>query len=307
MSVVEIFFPTPFRVVVVWPNRYGVGNLQCLPEEVAPLPLEMRLAHLEGVPIRWRVGAREGLALWNRRGVFLIPRSTHVQVEQELLLPGELRIQEENNGLVLAGPGVPGERQEIPLRDLKRVVLALQADPPAVWAAGLYSSSSPRRIWVQVIQPEFPPELPPEFLLRLEVPDICPEPGLEIAPGFLAVRSGRELWAGRLAQNALPLVFQDEGFGLAAAGFSPRGRWLVGLRGQGERSTEVLRWRWARAAFRPVRVEEIPPTPDRGFPTRIAPGLNWAIRAGNRIWAIPLSIGEGKGEPQETLRRILPA
>jgi len=305
MSVVEIFFPTPFRVVVVWPNRYGVGNLQCLPEEVAPLPLEMRLAHLEGVPIRWRVGAREGLALWNRRGVFLIPRSTHVQVEQELLLPGGLRIQEENNGLVLAGPGIPGEKwvltRDFQGKHLERVVLALRADPPAVWAAGLYSGGPYVGFAVQAFHPGGMLDL------KVQLPIVNVRP--EVAPGFLAILGEDLLWAGGMDQNSLALLLEDKK--LIGLGFSPRGRWLVALR---EDSSSFM-WRWAREAFRLVRHEEIAGLPEKSHPyslwsIRIAPSLKWAICVDHGVWAIPLPSPlppppkEG-GKPQETLRRIL--
>ncbi|GEM_PF-3911341 len=299
----DIFFPTPYQFVIVWHDGYWMGKIQGPPREVVPLPLERRLAHLRGVPIRWRVGAREGLAIWNWEGAFLIPRSTRVQVERELLLPGGLKIQEEKNRLVLTGPGIPGEKQVLPQNRLgqylERVVLAIRADPPAVWAAGLYCSGPYSSFAVRAVHPG--------GMLDLNIPLPAINACMEVAPGFLAILGGKQLWAGGMDQNSLALLLEGELIGL---GFSPRGRWLVALR----EDSSLFVWRWAREAFRLVRHEEIAGLPEKSHPNsiwsiRIAPSLKWAICVDYGVWAIPLPSPlpppkEG-GEPRETLRRIL--
>ena len=100
-------------------------------------------------------------------------------------------------------------------------------------------------------------------------------------------------------------------WGLAAAALSPRGRWMVALwdRLPGGQTSGWSIWRWTRGAFRLEREEEMPKLPEAGWTVRIAPGLDWAVRVGNRVWGIaglPALPGSGTGRSREVVRRIFP-
>jgi hypothetical protein len=267
----------------------------------------MRLADLDGVPIRWRVGAREGLAIWAGSRGFLIPRSAGLRAERELALPGSLRLFHEDSiwgaRLVLFGPAVPGERQELPLERLERIVLALREDPPAVWAAGVYSAGGwSSEFIVRTIAPEGAAKLRLPFPWGIQA---------EAAGGFLALFDRSELWAGRMGSGALARVLQERSWGLAAAALSPRGQWMAALWDRlpekGVAGWSI--WRWTRGAFRLERAEEMPELPEAGWTVRIAPGLDWAVRVGNRVWGIaglPNPSPPGAGRSREAVRRIFP-
>jgi len=308
-DLLDLFFPTPRHVIVAWREGYGVGDRLDLPPGGGPLPLQMRLADLNGVPIRWRIGGREGLAIWAGSRGFLIPRSSGLQAERELALPGSLRLAHEADiwgaRLVLSGPAVPGERQEFPLERLERLVLALRMDPPAVWAAGIYPAGGwSSSFIVRTIAPDGAAELRLPFPWGIQA---------EAAGGFLALFDRSELWAGRMDSGALARVSQGRAWGLAAAAFSPRGRWMVVLWDQlpGRDAAGWSIWRWARGGFRPEREEEMPALPEAGWTVRISPDLGWAVRVGNRVWGIaapmaPPPPGAGGRKSRETVRRIFP-
>jgi hypothetical protein len=308
-NLLDLFFPTPRHVIVAWRDGYGVGDRLDLPPGVGPLPLQMRLADLNGISIRWRIGVREGLAIWAGSQGFLIPRSAGLRSEQELALPGSLRLFYEEGiwgaRLVLSGPAVPGERQEFPLERLERIVLALQKDPPAVWAAGVYRTGGMSSGFaVRTISPS------PEGTAELRLPFPW-EIRAEAAGGFLALFDRSELWAGRMDRGALPRVLQERARGLAAAAFSPRGQWMAALWDRlpekGVAGWSI--WRWTRGAFRLEREEEMPELPEPGWAARIAPGLDWAVRVGNRVWGIaglPNPSPPGAGRSREAVRRIFP-
>jgi len=106
---------------------------------------------------------------------------------------------------------------------------------------------------------------------------------------------------------------QERAWGLAAVAFSPRGRWMFTLwdRLPGRRTPGWSIWRWTRGAFRLEREEEMPKLPEAGWTVRIAPGLDWAVRVGNRVWGIvaplvPPRAGAGGRKPREAARRIFP-
>ena len=306
-DLLDLVFPTPRRVIVAWRDGYGVGDRLDLPPGVGSLPLQMRLADLNGVPIRWRVGLREGLAIWAGSRGFLIPRSAGLRAERELALPGSLRLFYEDSiwgaRLVLSGPAVPGERQELPLERLERIVLALREDPPAVWAVGVYSAGGwSSEFAVRTIAPEGAAKLRLPFPWGIQA---------EAAGGFLALFDRSELWAGRMDRGALPRVLQERARGLAAAAFSPRGQWMAALWDRlpekGVAGWSI--WRWTRGAFRLEREEEMPELPEPGWTVRIAPGLDWAVRVGNRVWGItglPALPRSGAGRSREAVRRIFP-
>ena len=308
-DLLDLFFPTPRHVIVAWRDGYGVGDRLDLPPGVGPLPLQIRLADLHGVPIRWRVGVREGLAIWAGSRGFLIPRSAGLRAERELALPGSLRLFYEDSirgaRLVLAGPAVPGERQEFPLERLERIVLALREDPPAVWAVGVYSAGGwSSDFTVQTIASQGAAKLRLPFPWEIQA---------EAAGGFLALFDRFELWAGRMDSGALARMSQERAWGLAAVAFSPRGRWMFTLwdRLPGRRTPGWSIWRWTRGAFRLEREEEMPKLPEAGWTVRIAPGLDWAVRVGNRVWGIvaplvPPRVGAGGRKPREAARRIFP-
>jgi hypothetical protein len=267
----------------------------------------MRLADLNGIPIRWRIGGREGLAIWAGSRGFLIPRSTGLRAEEELALPGSLRLFYEGGiryaRLVLSGPAVPGERQEFPLERLERLVLALREDPPAVWAVGVYSAggwSSGFTVRTIASQGTAELRLPSPFGIQAEA-----------AGGFLALFDRSELWAGQMDSGALARMSHERSWGLAAAAFSPQGRWMLTLwdRLPGWRTPGWSIWRWTRGGFRLEREEEMPELPEAGWTVRIAPGLDWAVRVGNRVWGItnlPALSCSGTGRGREVIRRIFP-
>ena len=306
-DLLDLFFPTPRHVIVAWRDGYGVGDRLDLPRGVGPLPLQMRLADLHGIPIRWRIGLREGLAIWAGSRGFLIPRSTGLRAERELALPGSLRLFYEAGiggaRLVLSGPAVPGERQEFLLERLERIVLALQEDPPAVWAVGVYSAGG----WssgfsIRTIAPEGAAELRLPFPWGVQA---------EAAGGFLALFDRSELWAGRMGSQAFARLSQARSWGLAAAAFSPRGRWMVTLwdRLPGWQTPGWSLWRWTRGAFRLEREEEMSELHEAGWTVRIAPSLDWAVRVGNRVWGIaglPALPPSRTGRSREIIRRIFP-
>jgi hypothetical protein len=306
-DLLDLFFPTPRHVVVAWKDGYGVGDRLDLPPRGGPLPLQMRLADLNGVPIRWRVGGREGLAIWAGSRGFLIPRSTGLQAERKLALLESLHLFYEDGiggaRLVLSGPAVPGERQEFPLERLERLVLALRENPPAVWAAGIYPAGGwSSGFTVRTIAPDGTAALRLPFPWGIQA---------EAAGGFLALFDRSELWAGRMDRKAFPRVLQDGARGLAAAAFSPRGRWMVVLwdRLPGRDAAGWSIWRWSRGAFQPEREEEMPGLPEAGWTVRIAPGLDWAVRVGNHVWGIaglPNPSPPGAGRSREAVRRIFP-
>jgi len=287
-DLIDIFFPNPRQVVVVRNWGYEVGSLHTPGIHLLSLAQrKVQASWFHGLRIRWRVGIREGAAFLSREGIHWV-RAHSVRTGPTLRLPDGMEIAEEKHGLrVQKG----AEQIEVDFRTGEYWFLSIFSPPNG----GLWGGAWIRREYSRIgmlADLEILEIMRPGHRRRyaFEIPGVVWQWGLDsplaVAPGVLAVLiQPRQIWAARMDQGALHLIAKEERGVLKTIAFSPKGRYLIALRQEKDRSA-WLGWRWGGRTFLPEWEVEMPPLPEEGD-VRISPDLRWIVLVGSRVWAIP--------------------
>jgi len=322
-DLLDLFFPTPHRVIVVWEEEYGVGDLNTVASEGGPLSLALRKMSRANwrtaFPIRWRIGARGGMAIANPSDGLLCHVGTHMaQTELEISPSEGLKLWVEKPWLYIRGLRKNNEFRINMSHKVGHVTFVFRPGADESMWGGTWVARSFAGDGLQVdIDAWHTPAQVKTYQLLVPCPDrdawsarqmalISP---LAVGPGVLAVLvPPRQIWAAHMGQGALHLITKEERGILKAIAFSPKGRYLVALRQEKDRSA-WLGWRWDGRTFAPDWEVEMPPLPEEGV-ARISPDLRWIVLVGSRVWAIPTPYTPLRSRPakpiREAVRKIFP-
>jgi len=323
-DLLDIFFPTPRRVIAVWEEEYGVGDLNAVAPEGGPLSLALRRMPRANwqpaFPVRWRIGARGGLAIANTSDGLLRHVGAHmVRTGPEISLPGGLKLWVEKPRLYLRGQMKKNNFNFNMNHQIGQITFVFRpgADESVwggTWVARFFAGDGVQvdiDAWhthtgvrtYRLVVP-YPDDHEVRSARRMAL--ISP---LAVGPGVLAVLvPPRQIWAAHMGQDALHLIAEEERGVLKAIALSPKGRYLVALRQERDRAA-WLGWRWDGRTFVSDWEMEMPPLPEEGV-ARISPDLRWIVLVGSRVWAIPAPytpLRSRLAEPlREAVRKIFP-
>jgi hypothetical protein len=318
-TLLDLFFPTPRRVIVVWEEEYGVGDLNAVAPEGGPLPMALRKMSRANwqpaFPVRWQIGARGGLAIANASNGLLRHVGTHMaQTEPEVSLPEGLKLWVEKPWLYICGQMKRNEFRFNLNHKILQITFVFRpgADESlwgGTWTARFFTPDGLQvdvdawhtRTGVKTYRLVVP--YPDDRDVRSERQMALISP-LAVGPGVLAVLvPPRQIWAAHMGQEALHLITEEERGVLKAIALSPKGRYLVALRRERDRAA-WLGWRWDGRTFLPAWEVEMPPLPEEGD-VRISPDLRWIVLVGSRVWAIPTPYTPLRSRPAKTVREAV--
>jgi hypothetical protein len=320
----DLFFPTPRRVIVVWEEEYGVGDLYAVAPEGGPLSLALRKMSQanwpSAFPVRWRIGARSGLAIANASNGLLCHVGAHMaRTEREISPSKDLKLWVEKPWLHIRGQRKKNDFRINMGHEVGHVAFVFRPGAEesiwgGTWVARFFAGDGVQvdiDAWhthtgVRTYRLVVPYPDDPGVRSTRQMALISP---LAVGPGVLAVLiPPRQIWAAHMSQGALHLIAEEERGVLKVIAFSPRGRYLVALRQERDRAA-WLGWRWDGRTFISDWEMEMPPLPEEGI-ARISPDLRWIVLVGSRVWAIPTPYTPIRSRPaktvRETVRKIFP-